>query len=69
MIYAGSYVSYLKYDQGAISKYLSWYPEYMTENSESLLPSFIYQMDYWQFSSKCTIDGIDGYVDGNIHFY
>ena len=69
MIYAGSYVSYLKYDQGAISKYLSWYPEYKTENSESLLPSFIYQMDYWQFSSKCTIDGIDGYVDGNIHFY
>lgn len=69
MIYAGSYVSYLKYDQGAIEKYLSWYPEYKTEESESILPTFIYQMDYWQFSSKCTVDGINGYVDGNIHFY
>lgn len=69
MIYAGSYVSYLKYDQGAVGKYLSWYPEYKSESSESILPSFIYQMDYWQFSSKCTVDGINGYVDGNIHFY
>ena len=28
MVYAGQYVSYIKYDQGAISPYLSWYPEY-----------------------------------------
>ena len=44
-------------------------PEYKSEESESILPSFIYQMDYWQFSSKCTVDGINGYVDGNLHFY
>lgn len=69
MIYAGSYVSYIKYDQGAIEKYLSWYPEYKSESSEILAPTFIYQMDYWQFSSNCTVDGIGGRVDGNIHFY
>ena len=34
MIYAGSYVSYMKYDQGAIAPYLGWYPEYKTETSE-----------------------------------
>lgn len=69
MIYAGSYVSYIKYDQGAIQPYLSWYPEYKSEKSEILAPTFIYQMDYWQFSSSCTIDGISGKVDGNLHFY
>lgn len=69
MIYAGSYVSYIKYDQGAIEKYLHWYPEYKNEDSEVLAPTFLYQMDYWQFSSNCTVDGIGGRVDGNIHFY
>jgi hypothetical protein len=69
MIYASGYVNYMKYDQGAIADYLSWYPEYKSEESEKLYPDFIYQMDYWQFSSKCTVDGIGGYVDGNLHFY
>ena len=69
MIYAGSYVSYLKYDQGAIEDYLHWYPEYKSEDSEILAPDFLYQMDYWQFSSSCTVEGISGRVDGNIHFY
>ena len=69
MIYAGAYVSYIKYDQGAIEQYLSWYPEYKSASSEKLYPVFLYQMDYWQFSSNCTIDGIGGRVDGNLHFY
>lgn len=68
MIYAGNYVSYVKYDQGAISPYLSWYPEYKSASSEKLYPSFFYQMDYWQFSSSCSIDGIGGRVDANIQF-
>lgn len=68
MIYAGQYVSYMKYDQGAISPYLSWYPEYKTTSSEKLYPTFFYQMDYWQFSSSCSIDGIGGRVDANIQF-
>ena len=68
MIYAGQYVSYIKYDQGAISPYLSWYPEYKSTSSEKLYPTFFYQMDYWQFSSSCTVDGIGGRVDANLQF-
>ncbi|MDD3346243.1 S-layer homology domain-containing protein [Oscillibacter sp.] len=68
MIYAGSYVSYIKYDQGAIAPYLSWYPEYKSATSEKLFPTFAYQMDYWQFSSSCSIDGIGGRVDANLQF-
>ena len=68
MIYAGQYVSYIKYDQGAIAPYLSWYPEYKSESSERLYPTFYYQMDYWQFSSNCYVNGIGGRVDGNLQF-
>lgn len=68
MIYAGQYVSYIKYDQGAIAPYLSWYPEYKSESSEKLYPTFYYQMDYWQFSSNCYVNGIGGRVDGNLQF-
>ena len=68
MVYAGQYVSYIKYDQGAIEPYLAWYPEYKSEKSENLCPSFYYQMDYWQFSSSCSIDGIGGRVDANLQF-
>ena len=68
MIYAGQYVSYIKYDQGAIAPYLSWYPEYKSDSSEKLYPTFYYQMDYWQFSSNCYVNGIGGRVDGNLQF-
>lgn len=72
MVYAGQYVSYVKYDQGALAPYLSWYPEYKTTSSEKLYPTLYYQMDYWQFSSSCAIAGIgDGRttkVDANIRF-
>ena len=72
MVYAGQYVSYIKYDQGALEPYLSWYPEYKSESSELLYPTLYYQMDYWQFSSSCAIAGIgDGRttkVDANIRF-
>lgn len=66
MIYGGNYVSYMKYDQGAMSPYLYWYPEYKSEKSEKLYPTFYYQMDYWQFSSSCAVAGIGGRVDANI---
>ena len=68
MIYAGNYVGYVKYDQGAITPYLSWYPEYKKETSEKLYPTFYYQMDYWQYTDNCAIDGIGGRVDGNLQF-
>lgn len=68
MVYAGQYVSYIKYDQSAIEPFLAWYPEYKSEKSEKLYPAFYYQVDYWQFSSNCTIDGIGGRVDANLQF-
>jgi len=68
MVYAGQYVSYIKYDQGALAPYLYWYPEYKSDKSEKLYPTFYYQMNYWQFSSSCAIDGIGGRVDANIQF-
>ena len=68
MIYAGTYVSYIKYDQGAIAPYLSWYPEYKSASSEKLYPTIRYQMDYWQYTSSCTVAGISGRVDANLQF-
>lgn len=68
MVYAGQYVSYIKYDMGALAPYLTWYPEYKSESSEKLYPSFYYQMDYWQYSSSIQVDGIAGSVDGNLKF-
>ena len=54
MVYAGQYVSYIKYDQGALEPYLSWYPEYKSKSSE--LHAHLYcHMDYWQYSSKCSV--------------
>ena len=68
MVYQSSYVGYIKYDQGAIAPYLCWYPEYKSDKSEKLCPTYYYQPDYWQFSSKCSIAGIGGNVDVNIQF-
>lgn len=68
MIYAGQYVNYMKYDQGAIEQYARWYPEYKGSQSELLYPTFYYQVDCWQFTSSCSIAGIGGRVDANIRF-
>lgn len=68
MIYQSSYVAYMKYDQSAVAPYLQWYPEYKSESSEKLYPTLYYQPDYWQFSSKCSVNGITGNVDVNIQF-
>ena len=68
MVYGGTYVTYMKYDQGALADYLSWYPEYKGEKSEKLCPTLVYHMDYWQFSSSRAVAGINGRVDMNIQF-
>ena len=62
MVYGGTYVTYMKYDQGALADYLSWYPEYKSEKSEKLCPTLVYHMDYWQFSSSRAVAGINGRV-------
>ena len=68
MVYAGQYVSYIKYDQGALEPYLSWYPEYKNETSEQLYPTLYYHRNYWQYSSSAKVDGIGGNVDVNLQF-
>ena len=68
MVYAGQYVSYIKYDQGALEPYLSWYPEYKSTSSEQLYPALYYHRDYWQYSSSGTVAGIGGRVDLNLQF-
>ena len=68
MVYGGTYVIYMKYDQGALADYLSWYHEYKSEKSEKLCPTLVYHMDYWQFSSTRAVAGINGRVDMNIQF-
>ena len=68
MVYAGQYVSYIKYDQGALAPYLSWYPEYKSASSEQLYPTLYYHRDYWQYSSSGTVAGIGGNVDVNLQF-
>lgn len=68
MVYAGNYVSYMKYDWETLAEYVSWYPEYKGASSERLGPTLIYHMDYWQFSSSCSVSGIAGRVDMNIQF-
>jgi multiple sugar transport system permease protein len=35
-------------------------PEYKSEKSEKLCPTLVYHMDYWQYSSKCSVAGIGG---------
>ena len=68
MVYQSTYVGYVKYDQGAIAPYLCWFPEYKSDQSEKLCPTYYYQPDYWQFSSKCSVAGIGGSVDANLQF-
>lgn len=68
MIYTSQYVAYNKFNLPQLADYPIWYPEYKSASSEKLYPGFYYQMDIWQFSSSCTIDGIGGRVDANIQF-
>ena len=68
MVYAGKYVGYLKFDLSELTDYDFWYPEYKSAASTASYPSFCYQMDYWQYSSSLTVNGITGKVDGNLHF-
>ena len=68
MVYMSKYVGYNKFNLPQLAKYPIWFPEYKSASSERLYPAFYYQMDIWQFSSSCSIDGIGGRVDANIQF-
>ena len=70
MVYVSKYVGYVKFDLSQLSDYQLWYPEYKytTTSAEKVYPSFYYQMDYWQYSDKTSINGLGGRVDTNIQF-
>lgn len=68
MVYMSKYVGYNKFNLPQLAQYPIWFPEYKSASSEKLYPAFYYQMDIWQFSSSCSVDGIGGRVDGNIQF-
>lgn len=68
MIYAGQDVGYLKLNLSTLKEYPLWYPEYIGTTSTTPCPTFYYQMDYWQYSSKSRVAGIGGNVDASLQF-
>ncbi len=68
MVYVSKYVGYNKFNLPQLSRYPIWFPEYKSAASERVFPAFYYQVDTWQFSSSCSVDGIGGRVDANIQF-
>lgn len=63
VVYFTNYVGYTKYDLFRLKDNLLWYANYSYN-----YPNFYYAVDYWQYSSKGTVDGIKGDVDCNLHF-
>ena len=63
MVYMSKYVGYNKFNLPQLSQYPIWFPEYGKN-----MPKFYYAMNTWQFTSSCSIDGIQGRVDANIQF-
>ena len=68
MIYATRETFYYDFDMGVLSPYMIWYPQYPRGGDSSRYPNFYYQMDVWQFSDRCPVDGIGKRVDVNLWF-
>ena len=68
ILYESKYTGYMKYDQDALSPYMSWYPQYPGRGSGDPCPDYLYQMDVWQFSDRCSVAGIGKRTDGNLWF-
>ncbi|MBQ9348135.1 MAG: hypothetical protein IJT94_12510 [Oscillibacter sp.] len=66
IIYESKYVGYMKYDQAVLEPYMRWYPQYPDRRGKTPCPDFLYQMDLWQFSDRCTVAGIGKRTDGNL---
>lgn len=62
MIYFNSFQGYVKYDLSKLTDYEFWFAQYQNQ------PSFYYDFQLWQYSSKGQVDGIEGDVDMNLHF-
>lgn len=62
MVYMTSYVGYIEYDLSEIRDYDFWFAQHGS------VPSFCYDFQMWQYSSKGSVNGVDGNVDMNISF-
>ena len=71
MVYVSRYVGYCKFDLWELSGIPLWYPEYKDETTapEKVGPQLYYRMDCWQYTNELKVDGIGGFVDGNLRFY
>ena len=62
MIYFNSYQGYVKYDLSKLLDHSFWFAQYQAQ------PSFYYDFQMWQYSSKGSVPGIQGEVDMNLYF-
>ena len=61
MVYINKYAGYMKYDLSQIMDYDLWFAEYDLD-----APTFYYDFQMWQYTSKGYVDGIKGKVDMNL---
>ncbi len=64
MVYVSKYVGYNKLNLPQLRQYPIWFPEYGKN-----CPKFYYEMNTWQFTSSCSVEGIGGRVDANLRFF
>ena len=62
MIYMTQYLGYQKYTLRELSDYGFWFAEYYVD-----YPSFIYDIDIWQYSDTGSVAGISGNVDMDVY--
>ena len=61
MIYMTQYLGYQKYTLRELSDYGFWFAEYYVD-----YPSFVYDIDMWQYSDTGSVAGVSGNVDMDV---
>ena len=61
MIYMTQYLGYQKYTLRELSDYGFWFAEYYVD-----YPSFVYDIDIWQYSDTGSVAGVNGNVDMDV---
>lgn len=62
MIYMTQYLGYQKYTLRELTDYGFWFAEYYVD-----YPSFVYDIDIWQYSDTGSVAGISGNVDMDVY--
>lgn len=62
MIYMTQYLGYQKYTLRELTDYGFWFAEYYVD-----YPSFVYDIDLWQYSDTGSVAGISGNVDMDLY--